>query len=193
MGGVYVMPADQGGTNWYPQSYSPQTGLFYLSVWENYGAVEEKQPFKPYVQGELYNGASWWPGLAEHDPPKDLPPAVPAPAGPNLLVYGNPNYKVESEGYGAIRGIDPKTGEKKWEFKMVAFTECGVLSTAGGLVFGGGMDGDFMALDAETGRALWHAYLGGANTSGPMTYAVDGKQYIVGTGAGVMFAFALPD
>jgi len=50
-----------------------------------------------------------------------------------------------------------------------------------------------MALDAETGKALWHAYLGGANTNGPMSYAVDGKQYIVGTGAGVMFAFALPD
>jgi alcohol dehydrogenase (cytochrome c) len=192
MGGVYVMPADQGGTNWYPPSYSPQTGLFYLSVWENYGTVEEKQPFKPYVQGELYNGANWWPGAAELTPPKDLPPTVPAPAGPNLLVYGIPNYKMESEGYGAIRAIDPKTGEKKWEFKMVAFTECGVLSTAGGLVFGGGMDGDFMALDAETGKALWHAYLGGANTSGPISYAVDEKQYIVGTGAGVMFAFALP-
>jgi alcohol dehydrogenase (cytochrome c) len=40
---------------------------------------------------------------------------------------------------------------------------------------------------------LWHAYLGGVNASGPITYAVDGKQYVVGTGGGVMFAFALPD
>ena len=68
-----------------------------------------------------------------------------------------------------------------------------MLSTAGDLVFGGGMDGDFVALDAETGKALWHAYLGGVNASGPISYAVDGKQYIVGTGAGVMFVFALPD
>jgi alcohol dehydrogenase (cytochrome c) len=62
------------------------------------------------------------------------------------------NYKTEAEGYGAIRAIDPKTGEP-----------------------------------------LWHAYLGGANASGPISYAVDGKQYIVGTGGGVMYAFALPD
>ncbi len=103
------------------------------------------------------------------------------------------NYKTEAEGYGAIRAIDPKTGEKKWDFKMVNNTECGVLSTASDLVFGGGMDGDFVALDAKTGKPLWHAYLGGANASGPISYAVNGKQYIVGTGGGVMYAFALPD
>ena len=104
-----------------------------------------------------------------------------------------PNYKTEAEGYGAIRAIDPKTGEKKWDFKMVNNTECGVLSTAGDLVFGGGMDGNFVALDAKTGKPLWHAYLGGANASGPISYAVNGKQYIIGTGGGAMYAFALPD
>ena len=76
---------------------------------------------------------------------------------------------------------------------MVNYTECGVLSTAGGLVFGGGMDGDFMALDAATGKPLWHVYLGGANASGPISYAVNGKEYIIGTGADTMYAFALPD
>ena len=76
---------------------------------------------------------------------------------------------------------------------MVNYTECGVLSTAGGLVFGGGMDGDFVALDAKTGKPLWHAYLGGANASGPISYAVNGKQYIIGTGGDAMYAFALPD
>ena len=104
-----------------------------------------------------------------------------------------PNYKTEAEGYGAIRAIDPKTGEKKWDFKMVDNTESGVLSTAGDLVFGGGMDGDFVALDAKTGDLLWSVYLGGANSSGPISYAVNGKQYIVGTGAGTMYVFALPD
>lgn len=72
---------------------------------------------------------------------------------------------------------------------MVNYTEAGVLSPAGGLIFGGGMDGDFMALDAETGKPLWHVYLAGANTSGPISYAVDGKQCIVGTCSGAMFAF----
>ncbi|HXJ44302.1 MAG TPA: PQQ-binding-like beta-propeller repeat protein, partial [Bryobacteraceae bacterium] len=69
----------------------------------------------------------------------------------------------------------------------------GVLSTAGDLVFGGGMDGDFVALDANTGVPLWSVYLGGVNASGPISYAVNGKQYIVGTGAGTMYVFALPD
>jgi outer membrane protein assembly factor BamB len=49
-----------------------------------------------------------------------------------------------------------------------------------------------LALDAKTGEPLWHAYLGGVNANGPITYAVDGKQYVVGTGGGVMYAFALP-
>ena len=102
-------------------------------------------------------------------------------------------YKTEAEGYGAIRAIDPKTGEKVWDFKMVDYTESGVLSTGGDLVFGGGRDGSFTALDAKTGEQLWHVYLDGANASGPISYAVNGKQYIIGTGGGIMYSFALPD
>ena len=184
MGGIYVMPASQGGTNWYPPSYDPGTGLFYMSVWDNYTSLSPKQAFAPWKKGELYNGAEWWPGYDEHGPPPDHPPLVPTPAGAENVGYGTPNYKTKSEGYGAIRAIDPKSGEKKWDFDMVNYTECGVLSTAGGLVFGGGMDGDFVALDAATGKPLWHAYPGGANASGPISYAVNGKQYIIGTGAG---------
>ena len=76
---------------------------------------------------------------------------------------------------------------------MVNYTESGVLSTAGDLVFAGGMEGTFFALDARTGERLWHVNLGGPNASGPISYAVDGKQYVVGTGQGTMFVFALPD
>jgi hypothetical protein len=69
------------------------------------------------------------------------------------------------------RGIrrDPRagseTGDKKWDFKMVNYTESGVLSTAGDLVFGGGWMA-FVALDAKTGELLWHVNLGGPNASG---------------------------
>ena len=76
---------------------------------------------------------------------------------------------------------------------MVNFTESGVLSTAGDLVFAGGMEGNFVALDAKTGERLWSVNLGGTNASGPISYAVDGKQYIVGTGQGAMFVFSLPE
>jgi alcohol dehydrogenase (cytochrome c) len=103
------------------------------------------------------------------------------------------NFRKDEEGYGAIRALDPKTGEKKWEYRLVNFTESGVLSTAGDLVFAGGMEGNFVALDAKTGERLWSVNLGGTNASGPVSYAVDGKQYVVGTGQGAMFVFSLPE
>ena len=190
MGGILVMPGSQGGTNYYPPSYDPQTGLFYMSAWDNYEGFSDKRPILPWKQMHMYTGDGWWPGFGETGPPADWPP--PSPQRP-ARRRASPNYKTEAEGYGAIRAIDPTTGEKKWDFKMVNYTESGVLSTAGGLVFGGGMDGDFVALDATTGQPLWHVYLGGANASGPMSYAVNGKQYIIGTGADTMYAFALPD
>jgi len=190
MGGISVMPGSQGGTNYYPPSYDPQTGLFYMSVWDNYEGFSDKRPILPWKQMHMYTGDGWWPGFGETKPPADWPPPSAQRA---LHRRASPNYKTEAEGYGAIRAIDPTTGEKKWDFKMVNYTESGVLSTAGGLVFGGGMDGDFVALDATTGKPLWHVYLGGANASGPMSYAVNGKQYIIGTGADTMYAFALPD
>ncbi len=190
MGGILVMPGSQGGTNYYPPSYDPQTELFYLSVWDNYEAFSGKRPILPWKRMHMYTGDGWWPGFGETQPPADWPPS---PVQAPLRRRPSPNYKTEAEGYGAIRAIDSKTGEKKWDFKMVNYTESGVLSTAGGLVFGGGMDGDFVALNAMTGKPLWHVYLGGANASGPISYAVNGKQYIIGTGADTMYAFALPD
>jgi outer membrane protein assembly factor BamB len=108
------------------------------------------------------------------------------PAHPN-------GFRDETEGYGAIGALDPHIGEKKWEFKMAGYTGTGVPLTAGDLVFGGGMDGNFVALDALTGGLLWSVNVGGPNASGPASYQMNGKQYGVGTGEGAMFAFALPD
>jgi alcohol dehydrogenase (cytochrome c) len=179
MGGIHIEPGNQGGTNWYPPSYSLQTGLLYIPTWENSGGLSPKGDPGEWKEGQRYTGTGPRPGgrgAAGRGPARALP-----------------NYKTEEEGYGAIRAIDPRTGEKKWDFKMVAYTESGVLSTGGDLVFGGGMEGNFVALDARTGELLWHANLGGPNASGPISYAVNGKQYIIGTGEGTMYAFALPD
>ena len=193
-GGIEVMPGSQGGTNWYPPSYDPQTGLFYVSVWENYLAFSGKGNPGPWAPGQRYvgNGRAV-PCIKDGQ----VVPGSCGVANPEAAAhpYGRmaANFKTEAEGYGAIRAIDPQTGEKKWDFKMVNNTESGVLSTAGGLVFGGGMDGDFVALDAKTGKPLWHVYLGGPNASGPISYSVNGRQYIIGTGNGAMYAFALPN
>ena len=73
------------------------------------------------------------------------------------------------------------------------YTESGVLSTSSDLVFAGGRDGDLVALGARTGEMLWSVYLAGPNASGPISYAVNGQQYVAGTGAGTMYVFALPD
>jgi alcohol dehydrogenase (cytochrome c) len=180
MGGIFVEPGTQGGTNWYPPSYSPHTGLFYIPTWENSGGISTKGDPGKWVEGQRYTGTGR-DGTGVRS--KNLPRPTRA----------QNNYKTEEEGYGAIRAIDPKTGDKEWDFKMVSYTEAGVLSTAGDLVFGGGMEGNFFALNAKTGEVLWHVNLGGPNASGPISYAVNGKQYVIGTGEGAMYAFALPD
>ena len=176
MGGIVVEPGTQGGTNWYPPSYSPHTGLFYIPTWENSGARSPKGDPGKWVEGQRYTGTG---------------PAV--GRGGRGPARASSAFKKEDEGFGAVRAIDPKTGEKVWDFKMVDYTEGGVLSTASDLVFSGGRDGTFFALDGKTGKELWHAFLGGPNASGPVSYAVNGRQYIVGTGEGTMYVFGLPD
>jgi alcohol dehydrogenase (cytochrome c) len=66
-----------------------------------------------------------------------------------------------------------------------------VLSTASGLVFAGGREGYFYALDASTGKVLWKAMVGGSVAAGPMTYAVGGRQYVSVPAGNVVFTFAL--
>ena len=89
--------------------------------------------------------------------------------------------------------IDPQTGEKKWDFKMVDYTAAGVLTTASDLVFsgGGGNRSYFYALDARTGELLWEVNLGALIGSGPMTYSVDGHQYVAVCAGSALYVFGL--
>ena len=91
----------------------------------------------------------------------------------------------------AIRAIDPATGNIRWEFPIKARSRAGVLATAGDLVFSGSVDGYFYALDANTGAELWHIALGGRMNASPMTYAVDGRQYVTMPSGNVVYTFAL--
>jgi alcohol dehydrogenase (cytochrome c) len=74
---------------------------------------------------------------------------------------------------------------------MVDVTDSGVLSTASDLVFAGGREGYFYALDARTGAVLWRQMLGGQIANGPVTYAVQGRQYVSVAAGNVVFTFAL--
>jgi alcohol dehydrogenase (cytochrome c) len=148
-----ILPGD--ATNWFPPSYSPGTGLFYVPVWER------------GTQG----GAK----------PRGTP------------------------GYGAVRAFDPLTGDRKWEFKKDDAIFCaGVLTTASGVLFTG-VQGDpnsepgaarradryFYALDARTGDLLWQMRLTDPVMGSPISYAVEGKQFVAVNAGRTLFTFAL--
>jgi alcohol dehydrogenase (cytochrome c) len=103
------------------------------------------------------------------------------------------NYNHEDESHGAIRAYDPLTLEKKWEFTMNDITWAGVLTTATDVLFSGGKEGYFLALDARSGDLLWRMPLGGQINSGPMSYAVGGRQYVAVAAGSSLFAFGLRD
>jgi alcohol dehydrogenase (cytochrome c) len=67
-----------------------------------------------------------------------------------------------------------------------------VLSTAGGLVFTGDAEGNFVALDARNGKPLWHFQMGGAVYAAPMAYAVDGKEFVAIAAGSAIYTFGLP-
>ena len=123
----------------------------------------------------------------------DIFSTAPQPYEEGHAFYGSayfPNDDAQPF-WGALRAIDPETGEKKWEFKHVSPTWAGVLSTAGGLVFTADAEGNFIALGAASGKVLWHFQCGGAGIAGPMSYAVDGKQYVAIAAGSALFTFGL--
>ncbi len=94
---------------------------------------------------------------------------------------------------GKLLALDPLTGETKWEFKYHSAPWAGALSTSGGLVFSADTEGYLMAFNARTGDNLWHFQMGSSVYASPMTYALDGRQYVVIPAGAALFAFALPD
>ena len=93
----------------------------------------------------------------------------------------------------AIRALDPRTGDLRWEFPLKPRARSGVLATAGDLVFSASVEGYFFALDAVSGEELWHIPLGGPVNASPMTYAVDGRQYVTMTVGNTVYTFGLDD
>jgi alcohol dehydrogenase (cytochrome c) len=144
------IPTSLGATNWHPASFSPATGLLYVSARERQGP------------------------------------------GPGA-------------GFGTVRAIDPKTGDRRWEFVLNdAYFNSGVLTTASNLLFAGAagdnnsgpsamrrVEGYFYALDAATGARLWRTSLAGSVVGSPITYMAGGTQYVAVAAGNVLFAFAV--
>ena len=160
--GTLVYPGNQGGTNWYNPSFSPRTGLFYIPAWENSSSIYVKGEEPPdFIDGKMFTGAF-------------------------------PSFNKTPDEFAAIRAVDPQTGEKKWDYRLSApSTEAGILTTASDMLFSGGRDGAFYALDARDGKLLWETNLGPSVAAGPITYAVNGKQYVSIQAGSALFTFSL--
>jgi outer membrane protein assembly factor BamB len=114
------------------------------------------------------------------------------PTGTALSINGTQvNRRLPTEGHGAVLALDPKTGAKKWEFTMTDVTDAGILTTASDLLFSGGREGFFYALDARTGELLWKAPVGGIVQAAPMSYLAGGRQYVAIAAGNSLSAYAL--
>jgi len=179
--GQPTWPGNQGGTNWYSPSFSPRTGLFYLSAWEGYASIFRKDP-ATYVPGRNFAGGG-----------HTVVTPVPGAPGVRIGRYSPINDWTDVVGHGAVIAIDPNTMQRKWTFSQYDVTDSGILTTATDLLFTGGREGYFYALDAKSGDVLWKASLGGQIVNGPMTYSVDGKQYVAVISGNSLYTFALRD
>ena len=167
-GSFLVYPSPGGATNYQAPSYSPITGLFYVAYAEAGAQYVSAPPV--FEKGKEYLGNA---------PNRGAPP----PRGPNDPP---PNA--------GIKALDPETGKAVWDFKLFQGSlGNGVLATAGGVVFASSRDGNVIALDAKTGAHLWHYQTGGTHTASPISYAIDGRQYVALTAGNVLYSFALPE
>jgi alcohol dehydrogenase (cytochrome c) len=108
-------------------------------------------------------------------------------------VYGWAGADYGVWGKAVLEAIDYQTGKIRWTHELgVDEAGSGVLSTDSGLTFTGDARGNFLALDSSDGKTLWHAGSGSRIVSSPITYELDGRQYLVTSSGGVVFAWALP-
>ena len=155
--GTKVCPAAIGAANWMSPAYSPETGLFYVVAQEGCGIANKSTE-------------TFRPGGFQYRATGDV-------------EVRDDSWKVY------VRALDLTTGKLKWEQERIGSTGFGggLLSTAGGLLFSGELNGEFVALEAKTGKALWHFYTGQRITASPITYSVTGKQFVtIAAGSDIM-------
>jgi alcohol dehydrogenase (cytochrome c) len=100
---------------------------------------------------------------------------------------------ADMQAYGALRAIDPTTGERKWEFKYLNLSTAGLLTTASNLIFSGDSEGNLLALDSRNGKLLWRYQMGATlHGTSPITYMLDGRQHILVPSGTTLTAWALP-
>ena len=167
-----VFPGPLGGHNWQPMSYNPNTGLVYIPAIEMYFPFSKDKAYSPKQPkiGELWNTAI---NTAVIAPPK------------GLLEMATLIKSVR----GRLSAWDPVQQKEVWSNFHTLPWNGGTLTTAGNLVFQGTSDGELIAFQAQTGKKLWSKDLKTGIIAPPISYAIDGKQYItVLAGYGGVFA-----
>lgn len=171
------------------------------------GVAANGQPIPNPAKGPQIDGALVTPnqaGAANWPPPSYSPQTglfyINASRGFSIYYIFDDDEKPEGwggndrGGYSSamLQAIDYKTGKIRWSHHWEGSgIRSGVLSTAGNLVFAGDPQNNFVALNATTGDPLWHANLGTALTNGPMTYELDGDQYVVAGAGDTLFGFVM--
>ena len=166
-----LTPGPQGGHNWHPMAFNPQLNLAYIP------AQELPQGYAPKKAADP--GTKWNTGFGFED---GLPVG---PVDAAALKAMRAMYK------GRLIAWDPVKQEARWTVELPTPSNGGVLSTAAGLVFQGTVGGDLVAYDAATGKPLWRGNVKGGIAAPPVTYELDGEQYVaVASGWGGAYALA---
>jgi len=159
--GQLVCPAVAGAANWPSTAFSSATGLYYMFAEESCNV---------YTKND-----EWW------------------EAGKSFYGGGTRRAPTDTVSGKFLKAIDIQTGKTAWEIPDIGggILASGLMATAGGLIFYGDGNGAFIAADAKNGKPLWHFNTGQSWKAGPMTYTVDGNQYIGIAAGSTILAFSL--
>lgn len=142
-------PSTRGAKNWQHAAFNPATGLLYVNTLHE-GRMYKHLETKPYVVGQRYQ-----------------------------FIENLPLARAAGEPVGHMEAIDPLTAEKKWRVPLMDHQIwSAMLATGGGLLFTGKETGEFIAVDASTGRQLWQFQTGSGINAMPVTYTLNGRQYV---------------
>lgn len=181
--GTRFCPGVQGGVEWNGPAYHPGLNTLFVGAvdWcSTVHAAAEKDVLANAATGQAWSGS-----------------------GDDKHIFGQ--FDSVSERGGWLSAVDADYGRVIWRYRAASPMIAGVTATAGGLVFGGEINGDVMAFDAATGEKLWHADTKGPIGGGIITYSVNGKQYVavasgmwspiwaVSKSSARILIFALPD
>jgi alcohol dehydrogenase (cytochrome c) len=150
-GPSHTCPSNGGGKNWEPTAYNPELGLLYIPAREGCNVIETVEQKDFVDQGGAIKPRERFTGGGTKNPDRR---------------------------YGSLKAVDPTTGETKAALKLSYSNVSGALATAGNLVFIGEADGTFSAHDAKTLQEVWSFNVGTGINAPPISYSVNGKQYI---------------